>query len=89
LLYYTDALNFEDKTFYGYIAGSKVNAGGVVIAIRGTEDAAEWLLDFLAVAVPFTSAPDAGFVALGFQNIFDSFELIDSSGTSITLKRSS
>src|SRR5260370_12102887 len=85
LLFHLNAFDFDDKKFYGYIAGSKINHGDIVIAIRGTKDPAEWLLDFLAIPVPFTPAPDAGFVALGFLSIFDTFELIDTTGVSMTL----
>jgi Lipase (class 3) len=85
LLFHLDALDFDQKRFYGYVAGSKTNPGDIVIAIRGTEDPREWLLDFIALPVPFTPAPDAGFVALGFLSIFDTFEFIDSAGVSMSL----
>jgi triacylglycerol lipase len=85
LSFYLTASDFDDRRFYGYIAASSANPGDVVMAIRGTEDPAEWLLDFLALPVPFTPAPDAGFVALGFLSLFNSFELVDKTGNSMTL----
>lgn len=85
LLFYVTALDFEDRKFYGYIAASDADPGNIVMAIRGTEDPAEWLLDFLAAPVPFTPFPDAGFVASGFLSIFDSFQLVDKTGASMTL----
>src|SRR5271154_1890207 len=71
LVYYLNASDFDQKEFYGYIARSTSSPGHLVMAIRGTEDASEWILDFLAIPVPFTPFPDAGFVALGFLSIFD------------------
>ena len=85
LLYYIDAFDFDTKVFYGYVASSVANPGDIIIAIRGTRHPAEWVLDFLAIPVPFTAFPSAGFVALGFQSIFDTFEFIDRNGASITL----
>jgi triacylglycerol lipase len=85
LVYYLNGSDFEEKEFYGYIARSKTSPGDVVLAIRGTEDAAEWLLDLLALPVPFTPIPDAGSVALGFLSIYDSFQLVDTAGAVVSL----
>jgi hypothetical protein len=85
LLMYINATDFDQKEFYGYVAVSKTDPGKLIMAIRGTEDPAEWVLDFIALPVPFTPIPDAGFVALGFLSIFNSFELIDRNGTSRSL----
>jgi hypothetical protein len=79
LLYYLNALDIDTMQFYGYLAASTTKPGDLILAIRGTEDFREWLLDFAALPVPFTPQPDAGFVALGFESIFDSFEFIDKS----------
>src|SRR5690242_7269124 len=80
LLYYLNATDIDTEQFYGYLAVSTTNPGDVILAIRGTEDFREWLLDFAALPVPFTPQPDAGFVALGFQSIFDSFVFVDKTG---------
>jgi hypothetical protein len=85
LLYYLNGSDFDVVKFYGFIAASKTNPGEFVLSIRGTENPAEWLLDFIALPVPFTPAPDAGFVALGFLSIFNSFLFIDKTGASMTL----
>jgi pimeloyl-ACP methyl ester carboxylesterase len=91
LLYWlnaTDSLGPEfghTKRFYGYLAAAINAPSKLVIAIRGTRGAQEWLLDFLAIPVPFTPAPEKGFVALGFSSIFDSFEFVSTDGTTTTL----
>jgi hypothetical protein len=85
LMYWLNAHDFNELAFYGYIAQSTDNPGNLVLAIRGTEDPAEWILDLLAIPVPFTSVPSAGFVALGFLSIFQTFTFVDSSNSSHTL----
>jgi len=91
LVYHVDATDslFPDfkaaKRFYGYIAAAKNNPGNLILAIRGTRGLQEWLLDFLALPVPFTPAPKKGLVALGFLSIFNSFELVDLAGRTTTL----
>ncbi|PHV09759.1 lipase family protein [Chitinimonas sp. BJB300] len=87
LVYYLNASDFEIESFYGYIARSKFNPGDLVLVIRGTEDTAEWILDFLAIPIPFTPSPSAGHVALGFLRIYDSFKLIDTTGVSFRIKQ--
>lgn len=86
LVYWLNAHDFTELAFYGYIAQSTTNPGDLVLAIRGTEDAAEWILDFLAIPVPFTPAPSAGFVALGFLSIYQTFTFVDLGGASHTLQ---
>lgn len=75
----------DQKRFYGYIARGKKDPGNLILAIRGTRGPQEWLLDFLALPVAFTPAPDKGFVALGFLAIFNSFEFIDTARMTTTL----
>ena len=85
-LYYLNATDFDDTVqFYGYIAKSTTQAGDCVLVIRGTETPSEWLADFTAIPVPFSAAPDAGTVALGFDLIYSTFVFIDAAGTSHTL----
>ena len=55
------------------------------MAIRGTKTFQEWLLDFLAVPVPFSPAPEAGSVAFGFLSIYRTFTFVDTAGASQTL----
>jgi hypothetical protein len=85
LLLHLKAKDFKDEKFYGYLAKSRTNPGDFVLAIRGTENLAEWLLDFAALPVLFTPAPEAGFVALGFLSIFNSFTFVDAAGTESNL----
>jgi hypothetical protein len=84
-LYYLNATDFQSREFYGYIAKSTTKAGAYALAIRGTKTLAEWVLDFAAIPVPFSPAPDAGWVALGFLSIYETFEFIDLAGASFTL----
>jgi hypothetical protein len=80
LTFYLNSRDFEDKKFYGYIAASNADPGNLVMAIRGTEELSEWLLDFSALPIPFTPVPDAGLVALGVLSIFDTFQIADKNG---------
>ena len=85
LLYYLTANDFHSREFYGYIAGSTKSPGKYVLAIRGTETLAEWVLDLASIPVFFQPAPDAGLVALGFQSIYVTFTFTDASGAGKTL----
>ena len=84
-LYYLNASDFQSQEFYGYIAASTTKPGAYLLAIRGTKTFQEWLLDFLAVPVPFSPAPEAGSVALGFLSIYRTFTFVDTAGASQTL----
>ena len=84
-LYYLNASDFKSREFYGYIAASTAKPGAYLLAIRGTKTFQEWLLDFLAVPVPFSPAPEAGSVALGFLSIYQTFTFVDTAGASHTL----
>jgi hypothetical protein len=81
-LYWLNAKDLGTPSFYGYLAASKSNPGNLVIAVRGTEDAKEWLLDFAAIPVLMEGI---GFVALGFLSIFNTFVFVDSTGASLNL----
>ena len=85
LVYYLNATDIDTPEFYGYIAASTTAAGAYALVIRGTQTLQEWLLDFLAIAVPFSPAPDAGWVALGFLDIYQTFSFIDAAGASHSL----
>jgi hypothetical protein len=82
LLYWLNAKDLGASSFYGYLAVSATNPGEVIIAIRGTEDVREWLLDFAAIPVHMSGI---GFVALGFLCIFNTFVFVDSTGASFSL----
>jgi pimeloyl-ACP methyl ester carboxylesterase len=80
LTFWLNAKDFGNEAFYGYIAQSKEAPGTVILAIRGTEDPAEWILDFAALPVFFHAGASAGSVALGFQSIEESFAFLDGTG---------
>ncbi len=82
LIAYLDSMDFQNSVFYGYIAASIADPSQLVVAVRGTQTPQEWLLDLIALPVPFSPMPDAGFVALGFQSIFEKFLAVDLQGNS-------
>jgi hypothetical protein len=82
LLYWLNAKDLGTPSFYGYLAASTANPGDLVLAVRGTEDAKEWLLDFAAIPVHMSGI---GFVALGFLSIFNTFVFVDGAGASLNL----
>lgn len=85
LRFWLTARDFQDTRFYGYLAQSITNPGNMVLAIRGTENASEWILDFASLPVFFHADAGVGSVALGFQSIQQSFTLIDEQGVSSSL----
>jgi hypothetical protein len=82
LVYYLNAKDIGKSSFYGYLAASKANPADLILAVRGTEDFKEWLLDFAAIPVYMSGI---GFVALGFLSIFNTFVFVDSTGASLSL----
>ncbi|MES1261447.1 MAG: hypothetical protein ABUS49_06905 [Acidobacteriota bacterium] len=85
LTFWLSARDLHDTVFYGYIAQSKTEPGDIVLAIRGTQSPAEWLLDFSALPVFFHADANVGLVALGFQSIEESFAFLDGTGVSSSL----
>jgi hypothetical protein len=55
LIQYLDTHDFQEVKFYGYLAASTSSPGQLVLAIRGTVDAKEWLLDFDRLLSPANS----------------------------------
>jgi hypothetical protein len=80
LLSYLTAHDLQDVKFYGYLAAETASPGNLVVAIRGTETAAEWLLDFDALPLPYLGK---GMVAGGFRAIAQSFQFMQPDGTVI------
>lgn len=78
LIFYLSAHDLQDIKFYGYLAAETASPGNIVIAIRGTETPAEWILDFDALPLPYLGK---GMVAGGFRAIAQSFQFMDPSGT--------
>jgi triacylglycerol lipase len=75
LTHYLQGKDFDTPSFYGYLAVSTGDPADWVLVVRGTEGAPEWLLDFSAVPVLFEPHKEAGFVALGFLVIYQTFTL--------------
>ena len=80
LLCYLTAHDFEDVKFYGYLAVSSTAPSELILAIRGTQDFKEWVLDFGALPLPYLGR---GLVAAGFRSIAESFQLVNSDGTGL------
>jgi hypothetical protein len=76
-LFYLTAHDIKEVKFYGYLAAPTNSPGDVLLAIRGTEDTKEWLLDFDALPLPYLGK---GAVAAGFRSIADTFNFIDATG---------
>jgi hypothetical protein len=67
--------NVEPK-FYGFIAQNVPNPDSFVVAIRGTEGAIEWWDNLHIASVPFDKVPNAGRVAQGFDQIYDTLQVV-------------
>lgn len=63
----------EDPIYYGYVAKNRIGPAQFVVAVRGTEGIAEWIIDgqFLWV-----NGPDATKVEHGFWSIYNSMALV-------------
>ena len=64
----------SSRIFFGFIA---TKGDDVIVAIRGTERAIEWLIDATAILVPHPSYPTTCKVELGFWSIYDSLSVSD------------
>lgn len=81
LAYATDNIIICDRTkYYGIVASS---ATEIVIAIRGTGDAVEWVLDFEFTLTPFPLGQSK--VETGFYSILSSMQFVDLNGTPFDL----
>ncbi|NYF81004.1 lipase family protein [Granulicella arctica] len=70
-------LQSETPAFYGIVAQEIVNPDNRIIAIRGTEGKVEWLDDATSIfQVPFKQVPSAGKVALGFDKIYSTLQVV-------------
>lgn len=64
--------------FYGFIAHSTTDPTQAVLAIRGTDNGLEWWDDINSIGMtPFLS--NCGNVGLGWENIFQTLELVERS----------
>jgi hypothetical protein len=65
--------------FYGFVAQNIANPSQFVLAIRGTQTPEEWWDDFTSILkIPF-SMPNCGSVALGFDRIYQTLEIVERS----------
>ncbi|MBL8174953.1 MAG: lipase family protein [Bryobacterales bacterium] len=71
---------YENTRYYAVVAES---ADALVVAIRGTGDAVEWVLDFDFTLTPFSQGE--GKVETGFYSIFLSMRFIDLNGNPFDL----
>ena len=69
-----DFWGYTNPQYYGLVAAA---AGQVVVAIRGTADTTEWLIDFEFPLVPFEPLPGAGSVEEGFFSVFSTLSFVD------------
>ena len=65
----------SDTQFYGFYAYSIKDPDELIIAIRGTQSAAEWIDDAFIVPTDFTEVAGGGKVCTGFHDIFKTFDL--------------
>jgi hypothetical protein len=68
--------------YYGIVATS---SNQIVIAIRGTGDISEWLIDFEFPLTPFRQISHAGSVEFGFDSVFSSMFFVDLKGNPFDL----
>lgn len=68
--------DISDPKFYGIVAHKTDDPGSRIVAIRGTENAMEWIDDAAALLVPFRQVPSAGRVAFGFDKIYSSLRVV-------------
>jgi triacylglycerol lipase len=68
-----DRIDSPDREFYGHIWSIESEPGTLVISIRGTSDAQEWIDDVKFEMVKYSETRDLGHVERGFQEIFSTF----------------
>ncbi|HEY9003064.1 MAG TPA: lipase family protein [Mucilaginibacter sp.] len=67
--------DFKETVYYGFVAQSQSNPGNYVLAIRGTKTYLEWWDDFHITPVPCPFAPNAGNVATGFLDLYNTMTM--------------
>lgn len=68
-----DNIHRKTKEFYGHLSWLDADPGTLVISIRGTSDAQEWIDDAKFELVDYSDNKEYGCVELGFKEIFSSF----------------
>ncbi len=69
-------LSFKEPEFYGILCRKIDDPDTRILAIRGTENAMEWIDDAAALPTPFRQVPLAGRVASGFDRIYTSLKVV-------------
>ena len=67
--------NIKETEYYGFVAQSQSNPANYVLAIRGTKTYVEWWDDFHITPVPYPFAPNAGKVATGFLDLYETMRM--------------
>ena len=65
--------------FYGFIAHSRENPSRAILAIRGTANDVEWWDDSNALGMTPFPVANCGNVALGFERIYATLEVVERS----------
>jgi triacylglycerol lipase len=68
-------LGVKETVYYGFVAQSQSNPANYVLAIRGTKTYIEWWDDFHITPVPYPFAPNAGNVATGFLDLYNTMRM--------------
>jgi hypothetical protein len=77
-----DFWGYKNLQYYGIVAQSSTQ---IVIAIRGTGDITEWLIDFEFPLKTFTTISGAGSVEDGFFSVFSSLSFVTLQGQAVDL----
>jgi Lipase (class 3) len=72
-------LNNTTPAFYGFIAHNSQNPGQAILAIRGTASEVEWWDDTNALGMTPFPVANCGNVALGFERIYATLEVVERS----------
>ena len=65
-----------DPVFYGFVAQETASPHELVVAMRGTESGIEWWDDLHSIFLERFRVPGCGYVAWGFDRIYDTIELL-------------
>ena len=79
-----DNVHRATKEFYGHVARLDAAPTTIVVSIRGTSDAQEWIDDVKVKLVGYSGNPEFGLVELGFKEILDSLTVATPSSTEFT-----
>jgi hypothetical protein len=65
-----------DPVFYGFVAQKAASPHELIMAMRGTDSGIEWWDDLLSIFQVKFRVPGCGYVAYGFNRIYDTIELL-------------